>query len=286
MGPGGRALRAFKRHRPGLVGLAITVAFIFVALAAPLLAPTDPYAQDPSLKFLPPLWLTGGHWPHVLGTDILGRDCLARLIFGARLSLIIGFISVLVGAGIGIPFGMISGYLGGIADVVIMRVLDLMLSFPSVLLAVCIVAILGPSLENAMIAIGIVAVPTYARVVRGSVLAEKEREYVTADVAMGRRSHNILFRAILPNVMGPLLVTATLNFASAVLEAAGLSFIGLGAQPPTPEWGALLFEGKAYVFNALWLILFPGFAILLTVVGVNLFGDALRDVFDPKALER
>jgi ABC-type dipeptide/oligopeptide/nickel transport system permease subunit len=167
-----------------------------------------------------------------------------------------------------------------------MRIIDVMLAFPSILLAVCIVAILGPSLENAMIAIGIVAIPTYARLVRASVLAEKEREYVTADIAMGRRSVKILFKAILPNVMSPLLVIATLSFAGAVPEAAGLSFIGLGAQPPTPEWGALLFEGKTYVYNAPWLIMFPGIAILVTVVGFNLFGDALRDVFDPKSLTR
>ena len=283
MSPTRRALRALLRHRSGVVGLVIVGVFLLVAAAAPLLAPVDPYLQDPGLKFAPPLWMAGGHWPHLFGTDILGRDLAARLVYGARLSLVIGFISVAVGAVIGIPLGMISGYVGGLADTLIMRAIDLMLAFPSVLLAVCIVAILGPSLENAMIAIGIVAIPTYARVVRASVIAEKEREYVQADVALGRRGHRILFQAILPNVLGPLLVTATLNFASAVLEAAGLSFIGLGAQPPTPEWGALLFEGKAYVFNALWLIMFPGIAILLTVVGINLFGDALRDVLDPKS---
>jgi ABC-type dipeptide/oligopeptide/nickel transport system permease subunit len=285
-GPWRRAWRQLKHHRPGMIGLGVVALFIILAALAPLLAPADPYVQNMDLKFLPPYWQDGGTWPHLLGTDILGRDVLARLLYGARLSLLIGFISVMVGASIGIPLGMVSGYVGGALDILVMRLIDVMLAFPSILLAVSIVAILGPSLENAMVAIGVVAIPTYARVVRASVLAEREREYVTADIAMGRRSHHILFKAILPNVFSPLLVIMTLSFASAVLEAAGLSFIGLGAQPPTPEWGALLFEGKTYVYNAPWLIMFPGLAILFTVIGFNLFGDALRDVFDPKSVRR
>jgi ABC-type dipeptide/oligopeptide/nickel transport system permease subunit len=285
-GPWRRAGSQLLRHKPGMVGVGVVLVFIVLAALAPLLAPADPFLQNMDMKFLPPIWQDGGQMPHLLGTDILGRDVLSRLLYGARLSLLIGFISVLVGASIGIPLGMVSGYVGGLVDVLVMRLIDVMLAFPSILLAVSIVAILGPSLENAMVAIGLVAIPTYARVVRASVLAEREREYVTADVAMGRRSHHILFKAILPNVFSPLLVIMTLSFAGAVLEAAGLSFIGLGAQPPTPEWGALLFEGKTYVYNAPWLILFPGLAILVTVIGFNLFGDALRDVFDPKSVRR
>ena len=281
-----RACRNFLRHKPGMIGLSVVTVFILLAAVAHWLAPFDPFLQDTALKFTPPVWNDGGQWPHLFGTDILGRDVLSRLLIGARLSLMIGFISVLVGASVGIPLGMASGFFGGMIDTVVMRVIDVMLAFPSILLAVCIVAILGPSLENAMIAIGIVAIPTYARVVRASVIAEKEREYVTADVALGKKPLRILFGAILPNVYSPLLVIGTLSFAGAVLEAAGLSFIGLGAQPPTPEWGALLFEGKSYVFNAPWLIMFPGLAILFTVVGFNLFGDALRDVFDPKSMRR
>lgn len=281
-----RATRAFLRHKPGMAGLAVVVVFLVIALLAPLLTPADPFLQSTELKFLPPIWSEGGRWPYLLGTDILGRDLLSRLLMGARLSLFIGFISVLVGASVGVPLGMIAGFFGGVVDTIVMRVIDVMLAFPSILLAVSIVAILGPSLENAMVAIGIVAIPTYARVVRASVLAEKEREYVAADVALGRKRLTILFRAILPNIYSPLLVIATLSFAGAVLEAAGLSFIGLGAQPPVPEWGALLFEGKTYVFNAPWLIIFPGLAILFTVIGFNLFGDALRDVFDPKSMRR
>lgn len=286
MSPFRRAVKNLVRHKPGMFGLAVVLGFVVVAALASVLSPVDPFIQNTDLSFLPPLWREGGQWPHVLGTDLLGRDVLSRLLHGSRLSLLTGFIAVAWGAGFGIPLGMISGYVGGTIDVIIMRIIDVMLAFPSILLAVCIVAILGPSLENAMIAIGIVAIPTYARLVRASVIAEKEREYVTADIAMGQKRGRILFFGILPNVLSPLLVIATLSFAGAVLEAAGLSFIGLGAQPPTPEWGALLFEGKAYVYNAPWLIMFPGIAILVTVIGFNLFGDALRDVFDPKSLTR
>jgi ABC-type dipeptide/oligopeptide/nickel transport system permease subunit len=286
LSPTQRALRSLRRHKPGLIGLGIVAFFLVLAAFADVIAPVDPFLQNNELKFVPPIWQEGGQWPYLLGTDILGRDLFSRLVHGARLSIMIGCISVAVGAGIGIPLGMISGYFGGMLDTLIMRLIDVMLAFPSILLAVSIVAILGPSLENAMVAIGIVAIPTYARVARASVLAEREREYVTADVAMGKRQGWILIQGILPNVVCPLLVIGTLNFAGAVLEAAGLSFIGLGAQPPTPEWGALLFEGKTYVFNAPWLILYPGLAILFTVIGFNLVGDALRDVFDPKAMRR
>lgn len=286
MSPFQRSIKALKHHRPGMVGVGVVVVFVCLAALAPWLAPSDPFAQSPELKFVPPFWQDGGNWLHPFGTDILGRDVLSRLLFGARLSLVMGFITVLVGAGLGVPLGMMAGYFGSWLDLLAMRLVDLMLAFPSILLAVCIVAILGPSLENAMVAIGVVSVPQYARVVRAAVLAEKEREYVAADVALGKKQLAILFGAILPNVISPLLVISTLNFATAVLETAGLSFIGLGAQPPTPEWGALLFEGKSYVYNAPWLILFPGIAILLTVLGFNLFGDALRDVLDPKSLRR
>jgi ABC-type dipeptide/oligopeptide/nickel transport system permease subunit len=237
-------------------------------------------------KFFPPIWLEGGTWPHILGTDVLGRDLFSRIIYGARLSLLIGGLAVFTGAIVGIPLGMISGFFGGKVDTLIMRLIDVMLAFPSLLLAICIVAIMGPTLQNAILSIGIVTIPTYARVARASVLTEKEKEYVLADIALGRKNWAIISKGILPNIMSPLLVVASLGFGGAVLDAAGLSFLGLGAQPPTPEWGALITEGKQYIFQAWWLILFPGFAILLTVVGFNLFGDAVRDVFDPKSLKK
>lgn len=285
MSPWRKAWRGVRRHKSGMVGLGIVGVVVVLAVFADVIAPVDPFLQNPARSLTPPLWEDGGLTPHLLGTDVLGRDLFSRLLQGARLSVLIGFISVLVGAGIGVPIGLISGYWGGIVDTVAMRFIDVMMAFPAFLLALTIVAILGPSLENAMIAIGVVAVPTYARVVRASVLSEKEKEYVQADVALGRRQTPILFRAILPNVLSPLLVISTLSFAGAVLEAAGLSFVGLGAQPPTPEWGALLFEGRTYSFTSPWLMIFPGLAILFTVMGFNLFGDALRDVLDPKSLK-
>ncbi|MEZ4743653.1 MAG: ABC transporter permease [Bdellovibrionota bacterium] len=276
---------SFKRHRPGVIGLLMIAALMVLAVFAGLLSPVDPNVQNMDLKFLPPIWLDGGKWPYILGTDVLGRDLFSRVLYGARLSLMIGSLAVFTGAVMGVPLGMVSGFFGGKIDTLIMRIVDIMLAFPSLLLAICIVAIMGPSLENAILSIGIVTIPTYARVARASVLMEKEKEYVLADIALGRKSLPILIKGILPNVFGPLLVVASLGFGGAVLDAAGLSFLGLGAQPPVPEWGALITEGKKYIFQAWWLILFPGFAILLTVVGFNLFGDAVRDVFDPKSVK-
>lgn len=281
-----KSLKAFLRHRSGVSGLCIVLAFIALAFLAHWLAPLDPFIQDPDKKFLPPNWMQGADPLHVLGTDLLGRDLLSRLIHGARISLTIGIISVAVGAMLGIPLGMTSGYLGGTADTLIMRLIDVMLAFPSTLLAICLVAILEPSLTNAMIAIGLVSVPQYARIVRASVMSEREREYVLAEKSMGQRHYKILFKAILPNIVGPVMVMASLGFASAVLEGAALSFIGLGAEPPMPEWGALLFEGKQNYYQAWWLVAFPGIAILLTVMGFNLLGDGLRDAFDPKSRSR
>ena len=280
-----KAVKALLRHKPGLIGLLMVIGFIFLAVFAGVIAPADPFLKNTDISFLPPYWDENGQWPYLLGTDILGRDLFSRLLYGSRLRLMIGFISVSVGAFIGVPLGLVAGYLGGKFDSFAMRLMDVMLAFPSVLLAVCIVAILGPSLQNAMVAIGIVAIPTYARVVRASVLSEKEKEYVQADIAMGRTQLPILFFGILPNILGPILVIATLGFAGAVLEAAGLSFIGLGAQPPMPEWGALLLEGRSNVYESPWLLLSPGIAILITVMGFNLFGDALRDIFDPKSVK-
>jgi len=277
---------AFKKHKPGVVGISMILFLIFLAIFANFIAPADPNIQNLDIRFIPPIWLEGGTWPHILGTDVLGRDLFSRILYGARLSLMIGGLAVFTGTTIGIPLGMVSGYFGGKVDAIIMRVIDIMLAFPSLLLAICIVAIMGPTLENAILSIGIVTVPTYARVSRASVLTEKEKEYVLADVAIGRSNTAILMHGIFPNIFSPLLVVASLGFGGAVLDAAGLSFLGLGAQPPTPEWGALITEGKKYIFQAWWLILFPGFAILLTVVGFNLFGDAVRDVFDPKSVKR
>lgn len=276
----------FKRiikHRSGKIGFFIIMILLFVAVFTELLSPTSPTLQNLDHKFLPPAWLEGGSWSYILGTDVLGRDLLSRIIHGARLSLFIGTLSVLTGALLGIPIGMTAGFFGGKIDTIFMRIIDIMLAFPSLLFAVCIVAILGPSLQNAVIAIGIVTIPTYARVARSSVLSEKEKEYILADIAMGRKKSVIMFKGLFPNILSPIMVIATLSFGGAILDAAGLSFLGLGAQPPTPEWGALITEGKKYIFQAWWLIMFPGLTILFTVIGFNLFGDALRDILDPKS---
>ncbi len=276
-------LKNFHQKYPaGFWGLVILTLLIFTGLFAEFISLVDPLAQDYTLKFTPPLWSQAGKWPHILGTDVLGRDVLSRLIYGARLSLFIGLFAVAVGAIFGIPIGLISGYYGGKIDSVVMRLIDLMLAFPSLLLAICIVAILGPSLVNAVIAIGLVSIPPFARLVRARVLGEREKDYVLADRAMGKSTFSIIFGSILQNIWGPLLVLITLGMGGAILDAAGLSFLGLGAQPPTPEWGALIAEGKNYVFQAYWLIFFPGLAIFVTVMAFNIFGDALRDYADPK----
>ncbi len=264
----------------GAIGLSLVLVLVFVAVTVPWLSWHDPNVQDYTRKFSPPFWQDGNHPDYWLGTDVLGRDVLTRILYGSRLSLFIGGLAVLVGGLIGIPLGMLSGFLGGRFDLLMMRLVDLMLAFPSLLLAVVIVAILGPDLTNCVIAIGLVNIPTYARIARSSVLAEAQKEYVAAAKVMGQSFWAILFRGVTPNILGPLTVVISLSLGTAILDAAGLSFLGLGAQPPTPEWGALILEGKNYIFQAPWLIIFPGIAILLTVVAFNLLGDALREVFD------
>lgn len=268
--------KELKKSRPAMVGAAILLVFIVLAAAGPQLSPHDPLAQDLYHRLEKP-------GPgHVLGTDELGRDILSRIFYGARISLEIGFVAVGIALLAGSFLGLIAGYYGGMLDMVIMRIMDLMLAFPSILLAIVIVAVLGPSLTNAMIAVGIVVIPQYARQVRASVLSLREEEYVTAARALGASDTAILFRSILPNAIPPLIVRTTLGMATAILDAAGLSFIGLGAQPPTPEWGAMLSHGREYILEAPWVLTAPGVAILLVVIGFNLFGDGLRDVLDPR----
>ncbi len=269
-------------HRSGGPALIVILLIVLIALFADVLSPVDPNLQEYTKKFIPPFWADSAVNPHYLGTDVLGRDLFSRLLHGARISLFIGAFSVFLGAIIGIPAGMVAGYYGGRVDQIIMRIMDVMLAFPSLLLAICIVAVLQPSLTNAVIAIGIVSIPTFCRVVRTKTISECSKEYVLADVAIGKSSVKILFNSVLRNMWGPILVILTLNFGAAILDAAGLSFLGLGAQPPLPEWGALIAEGKKYVFQASWLIIMPGIAIFLTVVCFNLLGDALRDILDPK----
>ncbi len=274
--------RQFKKNKSALVGLVIVVILIICGLFAPIIAPYDPIIQNLDNRLISPAWTEAGNMTHILGTDDFGRDLLSRIIYGARISLMIGVISVGISLVFGLLMGASAGYFGGKTDILIMRVVDMMLSIPAILLAIVIVSILGPDLFNAMIAIGIVGIPAFARIVRASVLAEKEKEYVTASRINGSSSFRLITKVILPNCTTPIIVQATMGFASAVLEAAGLSFLGLGAQPPTPEWGAMLADSLQFITTASWMIVYPGLAIFLTVMGFNLVGDGLMDALDPK----
>jgi peptide/nickel transport system permease protein len=247
-----------------------------VAIFARQVAPRDPILVTPANRLLPP----SREYP--FGTDELGRDVLSRLVHGARVSMTVGLISVTVALTIGVTFGLVAGYFGGWVDNIIMRVIDVLLAFPGILLAIVIAGALGPGLRNVMIAVGIFSMPSYARVVRGSTLAIRELDYIEALRALGGRDGRILFRHILPNVAAPVIVLSTLGVATAILSAAGLSFVGLGAQPPTPEWGAMLSQARPYLRNEWWMATFPGLAIAVTVLAINLLGDGLRDALDPR----
>lgn len=278
--------KQFKKNKSALVGAYIVLALILCAILAPILTQYDPLIQDLELRLIPPMWSEGGSFANILGTDDFGRDMLTRILYGARISLVIGIISVSISMFFGIIMGAIAGFFGGLTDLLIMRVVDIMLAIPAILLAIVIVSILGPDLFNAMIAIGIVGIPTFARIVRSSVLGEKEKEYVVASKVNGSSDMRLIAKVVLPNCTTPIIVQATMGFASAVLEAAGLSFLGLGAQPPTPEWGAMLADSLQFITTASWMIVYPGIAIFLTVMGFNLVGDGLMDVLDPKLKEK
>ncbi|MDQ7849509.1 MAG: ABC transporter permease [Armatimonadota bacterium] len=275
-----RALRTFLRNRAAKAGLAILILLGLAAAFAGAISPHPPLAADLNRMLQPP------SRAHPLGTDELGRDLLSRVLYGARISLTLGFVSVSIGLLAGTALGALGTYRGGWVDLLCMRFVDVLLSFPPVLLAICIVAVMGPSLYNAMIAIGIAQMPVYARLVRGLVLAIREQQYVEAARALGAHDSRILLRHILPNCLSPLIVQSTLQVASAILSAAALGFLGLGAQPPTPEWGAMLSKGRLYLRVAPHLTAFPGLAIFVTVLGFNLFGDGLRDALDPRMAAR
>jgi peptide/nickel transport system permease protein len=268
--------RRLARQRGALVGLAILAALALMALAAPWLAPRDPVKTAPRDALQPP----GSRF--LLGSDQYGRDVASRVAHGARISLSVGVIAVSIALVVGTPLGLVSGFYGGRVDAFLMRVIDVLLAFPGILLALAIVSVLTPGLTNVMIAVGLSAVPSYARLVRASVLSARENLYVEAARAVGGRDLWILARYILPNVVAPLIVTATLGLGTAILSAAALSFLGLGSQPPQPEWGRMLSEGRDYLREAWWISTFPGIAIMLTVLAMNLLGDGLRDVLDPR----
>lgn len=272
----------FRENRGAVLGLWVFIALVIVALLAPLIAPHDPTQQYRDALLSPPAWQEGGRWAFLLGTDAIGRDMLSRLIFGAQYSLFIGVVVVTIALVGGIVIGLIAGFFGGWVDTVIMRVMDVILAFPSLLLALVLVAILGPGLLNAMIAIALVLQPHFARLTRAAVMAEKNREYVMAAKVAGAGKLRLMFKTILPNCLAPLIVQGTLSFSNAILDAAALGFLGMGAQPPTPEWGTMLAEAREFILRAWWVVTFPGLAILVTVLAINLVGDGLRDALDPK----
>lgn len=257
-------------------GALLTIAVIVMALAAPLLAPYDPSVQDTSRR------LEGPSQEHLLGLDDLGRDVLSRILYGSRVSLRVGFSVVILASLIGVSLGAIAGYFGGWADTIIMRLSDILLAFPGILLAIAFVAVLGPSLNNVIIALSVIGWVGYARLVRGQVLKVREIEFVTAAKALGARSHRVIIFHLLPNVINPVIVMATLGLAGAILSEAALSFLGLGVQPPTPSWGAMLSSGRRYLGLANHLAIFPGIAIMIAVMGLNFLGDGLIDALDPK----
>ena len=275
-------LSQLYRNKTAVIGLIIITIFILSGILAPYISPHDPLETSLYDQIKPPVWHDTGTWKNILGTDDLGRDILSRLIYGARVSLAVAVVSVGLAFVFGTLLGCISGYYKGKLDSVIMRIMDMILSFPYILLAIVIVAYLGPNLRNAMVAIGITYIPRFARIVRGSVLEECEKDYVTSARAVGARDWRIIFIAILPNCFGPLIVQTPLSFASAILDAAALSFLGLGAQPPTPEWGAMIAKSRGLILRASWVMTFPGLAILFAVLGFNLLGDGLRDALDPR----
>lgn len=272
----------FSENRGAVIGLCVFMALVVIAIFAPLLAPHSPTVQNRDAFLVPPVWQEGGMSSFLLGTDAVGRDILSRLIFGARQSLVIGIVVVTIALFGGIILGLIAGFFGGWVDTVIMRVMDVILAFPSLLLALVMVAILGPGLMNAMIAIAIVLQPHFARLTRAAVMTERNKEYVMAARVAGAGRLRLMFKTILPNCLAPLIVQGTLSFSNAVLDAAALGFLGMGAQPPTPEWGTMLAEAREFILRAWWVVTFPGLAILITVLAINLVGDGLRDALDPK----
>ncbi len=272
----------FSENRGAVIGLWVFVALVLIALLAPLIAPHSPNQQYRDALLVPPVWQEGGDWRYLLGTDAVGRDMLSRLIYGARFSLFIGVIVVTLAVTGGVTVGMIAGYFRGAVDTIIMRVMDVILAFPSLLLALVLVAILGPGLTNAMIAIAIVLQPHFVRLTRSSVFNEINREYVTSARVAGASPFYLMTRTLLPNCLGPVTVQATLSFSNAILDAAALGFLGMGAQPPTPEWGTMLADAREFILRAWWVVTFPGLAILVTVLAINLMGDGLRDALDPK----
>jgi len=281
----GELIRRFKYNRSAVFGLVVVLVLVLCAILANYIAPNSPTPSPPELSksLKPGFWSNDGIKGMPLGTDMLGRCVLSRILYGARVSLRVGFVAVGIALFLGITFGVIAGYYGGGVDAVIMRIVDIMFAFPALLLAIVIVAVIGQGLDKAMIALGIVYTPQMARIIRSSVLYIKEMEYIEVQKAIGSSNWRVIFRHVLPNSIAPVIVYGTLMLATAILDCAALGFLGLGAQPPTPEWGAMLSKSYSYIVSgAWWAATFPGIAILFSVLGLNLLGDGLRDILDPR----
>ena len=282
VGPLREFWNAYSQSRGALIGLALVLALVLIALGADVIAPHPPNEQFRDFTLTPPAWQEGGTARFLLGTDPVGRDVLSRLIHGTRLSLVIGLVSVVISLSLGVLLGLVAGYVRGLTETVIMRLMDVMLALPSLLLAIAVVAILSPGLVNAMYAIAIVLLPHYVRLTRAAAIAESGKEYVASSKIAGAGPMRLMFNTILPNCTAPLIVQATLGFSTAILDAAALGFLGLGAQPPTPEWGSMLSSALEFIQRAPWVVTLPGLAILVTVLAFNLMGDGLRDALDPR----
>ncbi|GJD50880.1 Dipeptide transport system permease protein DppC [Methylobacterium crusticola] len=273
---------AFRANRGAVIGLAVIAAVLLMAALADLVAPHAPNLTNNDAFLRPPFWQEGGSLAYPLGTDAIGRDILSRLIYGARLSLSIGIAVVALSIVVGTMLGLVAGFFGGAVGIAIMRLMDIVLTLPSLLLAIVIVAILGPGLMNAMLAVAVVVLPHYVRIARAAVLSETAKDYVTAARVSGAGTLRLMLREVLPNCAAPLIVQASLGVSTAILDAAALGFLGLGAQPPSPEWGTMLADAREFVLRAWWVVTFPGLTILVTVLAFNLVGDGLRDALDPK----
>ncbi|HEY65701.1 MAG TPA: ABC transporter permease [Caldilineae bacterium] len=271
---------------PVTLGLSIMALMVLIALFAPWIAPHDPYRQELAERLQPPFWMEGGSWEHPLGTDDLGRDILSRMVFGVRVSLLVGGLAVLLSGSIGVSLGLLSGYFGSWVDDLLMRVCDVQLSIPLTLLAIAVIAVVGSNLPTLIGVLGLTQWVVYARIVRGEALALREKEFVEASRAIGATDFRIIRTCILPNTLPIVLVTATLRMAVVIMIEAGLSYLGLGIQPPKPSLGSMLSEGRQYLATAWWLGTFPGMAIMLIILGINLLGDGLRDLLDPRSRRR
>ncbi|HEY4405389.1 MAG TPA: ABC transporter permease subunit [Xanthobacteraceae bacterium] len=272
----------FSANRGAVAGFAVIVMLLLLAVFADVIAPHPPATTDNAAFLLPPYWQAGGSSPYLLGTDAIGRDMLSRLIYGARLSLLIGIVVVTIAVAIGTALGLIAGFFRGVVEIAILRLMDILLTLPSLLLAIVIVAILGPGMMNAMLAVAAVVLPHYVRIARAAVISETAKDYVTAAKIGGAGTLRLMLKEVLPNCMAPLIVQATLGISTAILDAAALGYLGLGAQPPLPEWGTMLADAREFVLRAWWVVTFPGLMILIAVMAFNLVGDGLRDALDPK----